>query len=176
MYWLAQRSFDINMLDNFLLFSFPAYLFIGVGIMARWSNCRKFSEFELEENKKLLCGKAGVYQFGYLYRSEFCPKYIGRVVWTENKWDFFKRFTHYKHKPHNSEISNRIHKHRKTLWFRVMVVNDPAWTESKYLLDDRNEFGQFTVFEWNGSVSNYKSFYYKEDWKAYYADQYSKKV
>lgn len=121
--------------------------------MASWSYCRKFDEFQYEENKDLLVGKAGVYQFGYFFREEFLPKYIGRVVWTSKSYDFYQRFLKYKNGAHNPYVAQKIAAQRKMLWFRVMNVPDPAWTESRYLLDDRNQFGQYETFEWNNQPS-----------------------
>ncbi|MGH8550823.1 MAG: hypothetical protein ACRERU_19935 [Methylococcales bacterium] len=122
--------------------------------MASWSYCRKFDEFQFEENKALLVGRAGVYQFGFFYFEEFLPKYIGRVVWTSKAYDFYQRFLKYKNGSHNPYVAKKIAAQRKMLWFRVMVVPDPSWTESRYLLDDLNSFGQFDTFEWNNQGSN----------------------
>ena len=141
--------------------------------MAGWTDCRRFDQFEWDENKEILVGRAGVYQFGFFYAEEFKPKYIGRVVWTPSGWDFYKRFNAYKNNPHNEEIGRRVRHYRNTLWFRVMVVSDPAWTESKYLLDDLNQYGQFEVFEWNGAISRYAETYYKHDWQSEYSDAYT---
>lgn len=140
--------------------------------MAHWSDCRKFDEFQFEENKVLLIGKAGVYQFGYFHHAEFLPKYIGRVVWTDKAYDFYRRFLKYKNGSHNPYVAAKISAQRKMLWFRVMVVSDPAWTESKYLLDDRNSYGQFTTFEWNNKGSNVAKsrdrFDFRQEFAGYY--------
>ena len=96
--------------------------------MAAWSDCRKFDEFQLDENKKILKGRAGVYQFGYFHMGDFLPKYIGRVLWTGNGYDFYKRFLKYKNNAHNPKVAAKINAQRKMLWFRVMSVADPAWT------------------------------------------------
>jgi len=141
--------------------------------MASWSYCRKFEEFQWDENKKLLVGNCGVYQFGYFFREEFQPKYIGRVVWTAKGYDFYRRFLKYKNGSHNPHVAKKIAAQRKMLWFRVMVVPDPAWTESRYLLDDKDEYGQFQTFQWNQTGSNYYDTYEKDDWRSYYSASYA---
>ncbi|MCP5075201.1 MAG: hypothetical protein GY947_18155 [Rhodobacteraceae bacterium] len=140
--------------------------------MANWSDCRKFDEFQYEENRQILVGRAGVYQFGYFSYGEFQPKYIGRVLWTPNGYDFYKRFMAYKNKAHNPKVAAKIAAQRKMLWFRVMSVQDPAWTESRFLLTDRDENGNFMTFEWNSIGSNYYDDYFQEDWRSYYTASY----
>lgn len=119
--------------------------------MARWSDCMKFEEYNTTW-RDFLVNKAGVYQFGYWYTG-FIPKYIGRVLWTDNGWDFYQRFYAYDYGAHNPEIKKRIEANRKGLWFRIMSVQDPAWTESKMLLEDTDADGNYQTFEWNKQPS-----------------------
>ncbi|MCP5086528.1 MAG: hypothetical protein GY952_06985 [Rhodobacteraceae bacterium] len=140
--------------------------------MANWSDCRKFDEFQYDENRKILVGRAGVYQFGYFIYGEFRPKYIGRVLWTPKGYDLYQRFIKYKNNAHNPKVAAKIVAQRKMLWFRVMSVEDPAWTESRFLLADRDEQGNFITFEWNSIGSNYYDDYYKEDWRSFYSASY----
>ncbi len=60
------------------------------------------------------------------------------------------------------------------LWFRVMEVADPAWTESKYLLDDKDTFGQFKTFEWNNLGSNVADYRDRIDYRQKYSAYYDK--
>ncbi len=145
--------------------------------MSGWTKVWRFEDYHRADVIDYLIGQAGVYQFGFNYDG-FQPKYIGRVVWTAKKWDFYKRFEHYRLFPHNSEIAKRIFNERKSLKFRIQVVSDPAWTESKYLMDDKNTYGQFKTYQWNRRGSNYSINYEKDDWEAWastHQDVYGKR-
>lgn len=114
--------------------------------MARWSDAMKLSDY-LEYAVYLQA--PGVYEIGYIQRSTFYPKYIGKAPVT-----LYQRIRTYGREfgrsSHNRFIRELVEINYHRLWFHVMKVNQPgAPALREALLMNRLGIGAGNLYEWN---------------------------